>query len=151
GDFNGDGFLDLVTGSSGRFLSVLLNAGVRAPGRGDSATRRQHPLAAVHASHGDAAAPMSWLTSRIMGLDRGLTERATAAVRSPWWVSDLDRFFAALTGDNRQRNASRFAPAAIQSPRGLSQRGVHTDMALGLRIVPASPWLVLLEDNEHVA
>jgi hypothetical protein len=152
GDFNGDGFLDLVTGSwdlstpGNNGLSVLLNTGGGALRRGNSAAPRRHSSVSVHASHSNGSAATFRRTSSIMQLERVLTDGPAVAVGSPSWLIDLDRFF----GDNRQQNVSHFARAASQPTRGPSQGRVHTDSALRQWIFAASPWLVLLEDNEHV-
>jgi hypothetical protein len=142
GNFNGDGFLDLVVGNS-----VLLNAADGPPRLAPLAAPRRR--SSIHGSDDNGSA-MFRRTSSTLESERVLTDSAVVAVRSPSWVIDIARFFAAPRGDDRQSNVSHVAPAAPRPALGPPSRTGHTGSTLRQWLFPASPWLVLLEDNEHV-
>src|SRR5262249_37866836 len=109
---NGDGFLDLVTGSwdlsGNNGLSVLLNTGGGALRRGNSAAPRRHSSVSVHASHGNGSAATFRRTSSIMQLERVLTDGPAVELGSPSSVMFLYR----LCADHGPHNVFHCAGAA---------------------------------------
>jgi hypothetical protein len=138
GDFNGDGFPDLVTGDTIRTLSVLLNAADRSPRPAPSAAPGRHSSPTGGAFRGDGVAAFVRLTPATTEPDGSLVPGAAAGTaRPPLRAADVERFFTALAGDERQEDAARFPPAVPQVPRGRSRGAARTDGVPGPWALPA--------------
>jgi hypothetical protein len=136
GDFNGDGFLDLVAGNS-----VLLNAADGPPGPSRPAAPRRHPSPPGGAFRGDWVAAFARLTPATTEPDGSLVPgAATGTVRPPMWVADMEWFFTALAGDERQGDVARFPPAVPHVRRGRSRDTSGRDAVPGPWALPALLW-----------
>jgi hypothetical protein len=133
GDFNGDGFLDLVAGNS-----VLLNAADGPPGPARAAAPRRHPSPPGGAFRGDPVAASARFVPPATEPGRPLPlTPAAETVRPPLRVADVGRFLATLAGEKGEPDASRFAPAVPRVLPGRSRDTARRDGVPGLWEVPA--------------
>jgi hypothetical protein len=141
GDFNGDGFPDLVTANPGSHsLSVLLNAadGPPGPGGAPAPLRRSSPLAG--ALRGSTAAAVARLARATVEAGGSLSPTAAAeTVRPPVPAAEADRFFA-LAGEERRPDAPRLPLAVPKVLRDRSRDAALTDSVQRPRDLPALVW-----------